>query len=203
MSWPKRPRDNRTPPGQRSAGSASAASTSGSRRSGSARPTGSTPRADPMLDDLGVGSAPEIAPPDEENLAARLVALAELPLPQLKLAWASSWGSPPPKGARRRFLMLGIAWRWQAQVHGGFSRATERRLTALEATFRQSRRIETAQDRDGGAEPGSSPDARIPARQGVAWRTPLSPCDRGRLYLVWTNPCLAFGHRPHHHGRPA
>jgi len=97
-----------------------------------------------MLDYLGVGGAPEIAPPDEENLAARLVALAELPLPQLKQAWASSWGSPPPKGARRRFLMLGIAWRWQAQVHGGFSRATERRLTALEATFRQSRRIETA-----------------------------------------------------------
>jgi hypothetical protein len=40
--------------------------------------------------------------------------------------------------------MLGIAWRWQAQVHGGFSRAMERRIATLEATFRQSRRIETA-----------------------------------------------------------
>ncbi len=97
-----------------------------------------------MLDDRVLGGAPEVAPPDEATLAARLAALPELPLPQLKQAWTSAWGLPPPKGARRRFLMLGISWRWQARVHGGFSRATERRLTALEATFRQSRRIETA-----------------------------------------------------------
>jgi hypothetical protein len=88
--------------------------------------------------------APHAAQLDSVTLAARLAMLPELPLPQLKQAWATAWGSPPPKGARRRFLMLGIAWRWQAQAHGGFSRATERRVAALEASFRQSRRIEAA-----------------------------------------------------------
>lgn len=95
-----------------------------------------------MLDDGGVGGAAEIAPPVAESLAARLAALPDLPVPLLKQAWAAAWGAPPPKGARRRFLMLGIAWRWQARIHGGVSRALERRLAALEATFRQSRRIE-------------------------------------------------------------
>jgi len=68
--------------------------------------------------------------------------LPDLPLCELKQAWAASWGSPPPKGARRRFLLLGIAWRWQVRIHGGFSRATERRLATLEATVREGHRIE-------------------------------------------------------------
>jgi Protein of unknown function (DUF2924) len=47
-------------------------------------------------------------------------------------------GVPPPKGARRRLLMLGIAWTWQAEMHGGLSRQLERRLAALDAPHRQS-----------------------------------------------------------------
>jgi len=34
-------------------------------------------------------------------------------------------------------MMLGIAWKWQAEVHGGFGRPLERRLATLEAAFRQ------------------------------------------------------------------
>ena len=34
-------------------------------------------------------------------------------------------------------MMLGIAWKWQAEVHGGFGKPLERRLATLEAAFRQ------------------------------------------------------------------
>ena len=34
--------------------------------------------------------------------------------------------------------MLGIAWQWQAELYGGFSRSAERRLALLEAEHRQS-----------------------------------------------------------------
>ena len=34
-------------------------------------------------------------------------------------------------------MMVGIAWKWQAEVHGGFSKLLERRLATLEAAFRQ------------------------------------------------------------------
>ena len=62
------------------------------------------------------GAAP--APPDLP-VPERIAALAELPIGELRQAWSEAWGAPPPKGARRRLLMLGIAWKWQAAVHGG------------------------------------------------------------------------------------
>jgi hypothetical protein len=77
------------------------------------------------------------APPPAEPLEARIEVLHDLPIGDLRQAWAAAWGAPPPKGARRRLLMLGIAWKWQAEVHGGLSRSAERRLAALEAAFRQ------------------------------------------------------------------
>ena len=57
----------------------------------------------------------------------------ELPITDLRLAWSEAWGAPPPKGARRRLLLLGIAWKWQAAVHGGLPKPLERRLAALMA----------------------------------------------------------------------
>ena len=95
-----------------------------------------------VLDHGNGGGARQNAPPDAGSLAARMAELPDLPVPALKRAWAGAWGAPPPKGARRRFLMLGIAWRWQARIHGGFSRQLESRLAALEAAFRQNRSVE-------------------------------------------------------------
>jgi hypothetical protein len=82
----------------------------------------------------GVAVAPSLAP----ALEARVRALPSLSIAELRQAWAAAWGKAPPKGARRRLLMLGIAWKWQAELYGGVSRSAERLLEQLEATFRQS-----------------------------------------------------------------
>ena len=72
------------------------------------------------------------APPDF-SAPERIHALSELSIGNLRLAWSEAWGAPPPKGARRRLLTLGIAWKWQAAVHGGLPKPLERRLAALMA----------------------------------------------------------------------
>lgn len=82
----------------------------------------------------GAGSAPHEVPAGERT-ALRIAALADLPIGELRQAWSAAWGAPPPKGARRRLLTLGIAWKWQAAVHGGLPKPLQRRLAALEAGF--------------------------------------------------------------------
>ncbi len=86
------------------------------------------------------GDAPQISP----DLRHRIRALPDLPLAELKALSATAWGDSPPKGARRRFLALGIAWRWQADAMGGVPRDLERRLVALEATLREGRSLASA-----------------------------------------------------------
>ena len=80
----------------------------------------------------------DVEAPLVEALEARIRTLPGLSIAELRQAWAAAWGVPPPKGARRRLLMLGIAWQWQAKLYGGFSRSAERRLALLEAEHRQS-----------------------------------------------------------------
>ena len=77
---------------------------------------------------LSEAGGADVAPPPAKALEARIKALADLSIADLRQAWAAVWGGPPPKGARRRLLMLGIAWKWQAELHGGYSRSAERRL---------------------------------------------------------------------------
>ena len=80
----------------------------------------------------GADIAPLVKALEDRIEALPLAAIAEL-----RQAWAAAWGAPPPRGARRRLLMLGIAWKWQAELYGGASRSAERRLELLEADFRQ------------------------------------------------------------------
>ena len=100
-----------------------------------------------------------IAPPPLQPLQARIAALSELPIAALRQAWSAAWGAPPPKGARRRLLMLGIAWRWQAEVEGGFSKPLQRRLATLEAAFRQGGAPQL--NGHGHSRPGLLPGARL------------------------------------------
>ncbi len=43
--------------------------------------------------------------------------------------------------------MLGIAWKWQAQIHGGFAKPLERRLAALETGRRRTGALNGAESR--------------------------------------------------------
>ena len=61
----------------------------------------------------------------------RIAGLAEMSIPDLKAAWTAAWGVAPPKGARRRLLMLGLTWKWQADRFGGHAKDSTRRLDAL------------------------------------------------------------------------
>lgn len=83
------------------------------------------------------GGAAGSPPPTPRALEIRIAGLADLSIGDLKLAWDDAWGAAPPSGARRRLLMLGIAWRWQAEVHGGQAKGVERRLAKLEAGVRE------------------------------------------------------------------
>jgi hypothetical protein len=47
-------------------------------------------------------------------LEKRIAALEALPTVELRKAWRGAWRASPPKGARRRLLMLGIAWHYLA-----------------------------------------------------------------------------------------
>ena len=95
--------------------------------------------------------------PLAEALEARIRTLPGLSIAELRQAWAAAWGAPPPKGAQRRLLMLGIAWQWQAELYGGFTRSAERRLALLEADHRQGRAatLTRHQPSPAGLRPGS------------------------------------------------
>ncbi len=84
-------------------------------------------------DGSNVGRA---APPEPSDLRDRIEALAELDNVVLRKSWQRAWGSDAPKGARKRFLMLGIAWKWQAEMFGGFGPELARRISALESPSR-------------------------------------------------------------------
>ena len=103
----------------------------------------------------GAGHAPPDSPaPDRIN------ALAELPIGDLRQAWQEVWGAPPPKSARRRLLMLGIAWKCQAAIHGGLPKPLEGRLAALEGSLLRGGPIDGAGS-DRTAIPRLMPGARL------------------------------------------
>ena len=85
----------------------------------------------------GGSAAGSLASPSPQALETRIAGLADMPIGDLKLVWEEAWGFPSPSGARRRLLMLGIAWRWQAEVHEGHAKAIERRLAKLETGVRE------------------------------------------------------------------
>ena len=73
-----------------------------------------------------------LAVPAAPDFRSRITALEHMNIADLQDAWRKAWGSTAPKGARNRFLKLGIAWKWQAEQFGGFGPELSRRLSALE-----------------------------------------------------------------------
>ncbi|MBS9718703.1 DUF2924 domain-containing protein [Pseudohalocynthiibacter aestuariivivens] len=82
----------------------------------------------------------ELLVPELANLKETIVMLADLDNEALRVTWKRVWKYPAPKAARKRFMMLGIAWKWQAGLLGGFRPELARRLAALEVRSGESLR---------------------------------------------------------------
>jgi hypothetical protein len=74
------------------------------------------------------------------QLAERLAALPNLSLGDLRLEWRRQYRAEPPR-LSRDITMRAIAYRLQEVAHGGLSRTTQRRLTALANEFETAGRI--------------------------------------------------------------
>ena len=65
------------------------------------------------------------------DLTARLAALPEMAVVDLRAEWRRLYRADPPKGIGRHLLELAVAWKLQERVHGGLSAAVKRRLAEL------------------------------------------------------------------------
>ena len=87
------------------------------------------------------------------DVAAQLRALEPMDGAGLRAEWRRLYRSTPPKRVSRELLILGVAWKIQERVQGGFSAATNRRLAALTRSLAQDGDI--ARARVTQAKPGS------------------------------------------------
>lgn len=95
----------------------------------------------------------------KQDLPAELARLETLTLPELKAKWVELYGKPL-KGARKGFLIRGIAYRLQELVYGGLSAKTRRRLKQLAKQFA----------RDPDHRPAVAPDLKPGCRLLREWR---------------------------------
>ena len=72
------------------------------------------------------------------DLAAKLVALADLDTAGLRREWRRLYRSHPPLHIRRDLLVLAIAWKLQEKVHGGLTAAQKRRLAGIAEELRKN-----------------------------------------------------------------
>jgi hypothetical protein len=64
--------------------------------------------------------------------------LSDASIGTLRALWAKAHGLEPPEGLGRELLTRGIAWKWQADQHGGLSRALRAELDRLAGQLHQS-----------------------------------------------------------------
>ena len=73
--------------------------------------------------------------PAAANLTAKLAAISEMAIGDLRIEWRRLYRAHPPQRIGRRLLELGVAWKLQERVYGGFSAAMKRRLADLAKTM--------------------------------------------------------------------
>jgi len=69
--------------------------------------------------------------PAHTDLDAKLIAIENLGLPELRAEWRRLYRKPPPHRLSRDLLIRGIAYKIQEAAHGGLSKPTLRRLKIL------------------------------------------------------------------------
>ncbi len=72
-----------------------------------------------------------------DAVAIKLQALEEMDSAALRSEWRRLYRANPPQRVGRDLLMLGIAWKIQAQAFGGLGTVTKRRLAELMNTLGQ------------------------------------------------------------------
>jgi hypothetical protein len=77
---------------------------------------------------------------EHASIEARAQALETLDLEGLRAAWSSQFGCPP-KLRSVELLRLMLAWRLQAQVHGGLDADTRRQLERRGSVLREGRHL--------------------------------------------------------------
>lgn len=75
-------------------------------------------------------------PLDTALLEAEIARLGDLGLKELRARWLTHYGHPAPRFFRSKLLVRAIAYQMRAQVHGGLSEATKRRLREIAAATR-------------------------------------------------------------------
>jgi hypothetical protein len=75
-------------------------------------------------------------PHNSESLEGKIAQLPDLGLKELRARWLSLYGRPAPRFFRRKLLVRAIAYQMRAQVFGGLSEATKRRLREIAAAAR-------------------------------------------------------------------
>jgi len=89
----------------------------------------------PSLLDGVAPMASRTAATTADTVAARLQALEQMDNATLRAEWRRLYRAQPPTRVARDLLLLGVAWKIQAQAHGGLSAATKRRLADLAKTL--------------------------------------------------------------------
>jgi hypothetical protein len=78
---------------------------------------------------------PTQRPAAAADLAAKLAALPEMAVVDLRAEWRRLYRAHPPQKIGRHLLELGVAWKLQERAYGGLSAATKRRLADLARTM--------------------------------------------------------------------
>jgi hypothetical protein len=73
-----------------------------------------------------------------DTVAARLQALEQMDNAALRAEWRRLYRAQPSKRVARDLLLLGVAWKIQAQAYGGLGAATKRRLAELAKTVERN-----------------------------------------------------------------
>lgn len=145
---------------------------------------------------------PPVAPAD---LEATIAALDQMDIKGLRKEWISRFGKDPPPIRSTEFLRLLLAWNLQAEVLGGLSPETRRRLDQLADAHEQNRldRLLKAERR---YKPGTTilkswrgeEHVVMVLEQGFAWRgknwASLSEIARAITGTRWNGPAF-FGLR--------
>lgn len=111
-----------------------------------------------------------------------VVGLGDLTREELTKRWTKAYGHPPPKGARRDFLLRAAAWHLQANRLGGLSSDTRRLLRT--ATSQVKGKFAATRSGTGATVPDTSASPVATPRRQLSPGTRLVRDWNGRSHVI-------------------